>query len=206
MQAGPDGALRRAFATGREKYPLGAGGRNSCAACVVPALAAAREPRTFWSMDRQDYRLRRWSMSGTAVHDVTVKSPRYPRFFDDLRGNRFAERLRPVLKELAVDARGQIITTGEVAATAWKPFPDGPNGPVRSRGADASSIAAVNAWNAANLATLMQIIDPVRGRVLAERQFDGQSISLLANGHAYSARSDHDGVTHVDVWTVNIRR
>jgi hypothetical protein len=191
----------------RELYHARGSLEPKCGACLVPVLIRGNEQNTFWSINTDNYRVRQWSSDGKLLTDFSIRSPRFPLFEDDNRGDIANTRIRPLIRSAGILPDGVLIVAGDVASSKWKPNPLRASSATRARKGQVRSSARDSAaylLDQANRATLLQAVSTSSRKVLAERQFDGRQ--LWVNGALlFEIVTDADGINFIEVWRPVLR-
>jgi hypothetical protein len=90
----------------------------------------------------------------------------------------------PGIRHIREDARGHVLVLLRRPRSDWK------------------AVKQEDRYAAANSHTVLEVLDPVRGRLLATAQVEGFPLRLLSDTRFATYREDSDGVPWVDVWEI----
>lgn len=158
----------------------------------VRALGAST-PSRVWVAWRNRYQVELWTVNGNHLKTLT----RQPAWFAPWQqSNRPAdvEPPEPLLRSVRQDATGHLWVFINVPDARWKPGRRALSGR-----REMEVVARVR--EDAYFDTMIEVLDPVRGRVVT-RSRSGRKLGSLAAGspYLYSTRSDASGAELIDVW------
>ncbi|MGH7459589.1 MAG: hypothetical protein ACREMA_01000 [Longimicrobiales bacterium] len=154
-------------------------------------LGAARDGG-FWTIRVNSSRVERYTFEGKLVRSFTI-TRRWFTPWDQNPGLSF--QVKPVPKNSGIQELpgGRLVVTTLVADANWKP--------------QAVSVVRPGFIPDGIVDTIIDIVDPIRGIVLATSRFD-QSIRLASGvpGYAYSAKEVPSGDIVIPVWRIDLAK
>jgi hypothetical protein len=164
-------------------------------------VAPGRSPTRFWSTIASRYQLEELSIDGTLLRRITVpRSPWFEPWSIDA-----APGLRPhtMLRGAWEDAAGRLWTLGVGPEPNWSPPPPRPARNSSPRGANSNQRPDTALMRQS--ATVIDVLDPRTGRVVATRRLQRRALHLVAPDRLYEYREDADGFVAIDVWRLSLR-
>lgn len=193
FRLGPEGEVRRAFA---------ASGVRPDRIYELHRMIAMSRDGSVWAARFNEYRIEKWDPRTGRLLRTLVRRPEWfapwtslPRGYPDLT--------RPVtwLEGVREDEEGRLWVFLRVADADWKA---GRAARTSASGNERGMVlpSALHRY----VDTIVEVIDPVRGRVIASGRFGRYYSALLINGRGdvYSSREISDGLEVLDIWKTDL--
>jgi hypothetical protein len=150
---------------------------------------------TVWAASRTEYRLEEWALNGTLIRSIRRNAEWFaPHAGGDNRLDPAVPK-KPRLQGVQEDGGGRVWTIARVAGSQWARAlrrVDGPPDPMRQPYEFTSIDAAYD--------TVIEVFDPVRGRLIASTRLDRALGQFAGPGIVASYENDADGFTTVRLW------
>lgn len=150
-------------------------------------------PRSFWAAGEAEYRLERWAFDGALESWIVRRAPWFPTG----GRSRFRREIAPTPEVQAIrqDRDGNLWVVITVADSRWaEQFTDRPDD------------QAFNGDFGRYLDSIIEVLDPVEGRLIASTRLDIFVRDFLDDDEVYGYRLDDAGVPLVDVIRLTIER
>jgi hypothetical protein len=183
-----DGVLDRSFGAARGAAFDGNPSR------VLGTLAVAGRNR-FWTSDQRQYRISLWTTDGTLVKALERDADWF-RPWNSWNGRMDAAPPPPRLLSTWQDSRGRLLTLSAVAAADWKPIPG------RSLKGEAPAPTAAEFDDAND--SVLEIIDPNRGVVLASQRFPNALVAFVSDSLVAGRSVDPSNRIAIDIWSISL--
>ncbi len=176
--------------------PLDGRERGSFLTSDLRALAATDGQR-FWSMHRTRYLLELWTVTGEKLKEIELERPWLEPYEGVCCVRSPEEPPQPLIREIQLDSEGRLWVLATVAADDWW------EGLVRQEEAVEGNEWQVADWDRF-VDTMVEVIDPEDGRVLASERFDPwlQSFAAERTVASYVPAEGTRG-PRVRVWTLS---
>jgi hypothetical protein len=186
--------------------------QTSCSNCATYSATWSRtRPGHFWALAPNRYELELWHESGRLVERLEVAAPWF-RAWDEnpartaggavrivdgalvIGGERPAAAQPPHrLTRISEDDQGLVWVSAHVPSAQWAALPD----PGPDRHPDARAMEQAQR----NFDTVIEVIDPARGTLLASLRLPAQSLSALdAQTYWTRAQDPRTGLVQVQIW------
>lgn len=144
-----------------------------------------------WSARPDRYEIEFWTANGERRLTLDRLTAWFPD--RDIEGsrNRWQDPIHPRLRDMYVDDSGHVWVLLAVAKEGWKPSPEN-FGPLSTH------------W--LNLDTMVEVIDPDSGELVASQRFPWIASAFTNNGSLVSYREDADGIMVLDIWRPELVR
>jgi len=180
----PDGTIVRSFGAVEHLHVSRETDMNG-----FRAVAPVRDhPARVWSARRNAYTIEQWDTTGR--HLLTIV--RRPDWFEpwlEPRRSTHPEPPKPYLSEVWEDSLGRLWVWILVADPRWEAWRPGARVRTDEEQHD----------------VILEIIDPVAGRLLASIRTPGPLHRMLTDGLSMTERQDESGYVFKDIWRVSIR-
>ena len=158
---------------------------------VQRAIAADTVRRGVWSIRPDRYELELWSADGERLDALDRAAAWFPdREFEGSR-NLWSDPIHPRIRGVRVDDGGRLWVMGAVPKEDWEPSPDNYGG---------------LQLDALNLDTMIEVIDPETGTLLASQRFPWIGAQFANDGSIVAYRTDANGVMVLDVRRATLTR
>jgi hypothetical protein len=149
-----------------------------------------------WESDAQSYVLRRWSLDGRLERTIT----RAPRWFPpDVERGGLTSPPSPRVTDIRASAGGSLWVFVAVAAPTWR---EGvPRLEPGQREVSVDAFANEKLYD-----TMVEVIDPVAGRLIVSTRLDRYIVSSLPGGRAAIYDTTNDGEPYVQIVQMGIVR
>jgi hypothetical protein len=183
----------------------------ACRRCATHATAWSRaRPSHFWSLSPNAYEIKLWHESGRLVQRLPVSSawfepwdsdPDPPATTGPLTRDRTARppvRPNSRLVRISEDSAGLLWVTGYVPTANWTPPPPPPPlGAPR----DPDAMHRMLEQSRRSWDTIIEVIDPLRGVILASRRFERESLAAIdADTYWTPERDPRIGLVQLQIW------
>jgi hypothetical protein len=149
-----------------------------------------------WLADITEYRIERWDLEG----ELRAAWQSRPRWFPDKNTGRSISvdiAPSPSLSGIAEDSAGRLWIVATVADARWR---DGVvPGPIQ-HGRQTVRVRSQQEW----LDTIIEVVDPDRGAVVATKQFDVALFAMVDRTHAASFDESADGEPVIRIWRMRL--
>jgi hypothetical protein len=166
---------------------------------VVPGIdvsLARGSDNTFWAALGNSYVITRWSPQGEPLLEVQRTADWFIPWTTPATGSARYDRPQPTLSAVHEDADGLLWTLVHVAASGW-----------RSQGVDrGAEVAPILAEHNALYDTMVEVIDPVKGTLVASRRLQGRWLGFLEGGMIYAYGEDSQGNSQYDIAGLSLER
>ena len=191
--SGPDAVLLESFGSDRDAPP--AGRSSSFFRSQTPA---AGDQVWTWRPFPYPYRVERWSSDGVRTATLERESSWYPSEWPGSRWWPDGEPPPPQVRTFREDAAARLWVFIDVAAPTW---PEGM--PPWPEGARAVEIPGGTIQMEKLYQTLVEVIDPGEGRVIAQSRIDGWVISALSGDRAAIYGTTPIGIPFIRIVQLN---
>jgi hypothetical protein len=155
----------------------------------------ARSGNTIWAAELTRYRLTQWSATGEILRVLERK----PAWFDENRADWGGPDKPPRehIAGLAIDERGFLWVLINVAAPTWREA--WPSVPPGTREISSDRIRRDKQYR-----TIIEVIDPTAGRVVARQNFNEYFATLFSNQHAAIFYIDWNDIPHYSIVRLSV--
>jgi 6-bladed beta-propeller len=183
----PDGRVLRSFGSTELTIPPGA-------LLAQYRLIAAASANTVWAARLDRYEVQEWSDAGELRRTLL----RDPTWFTRADGEEPGppDEVRPpsALRGLSPAPDGRLWVLATVARADWRPDP-GLAGRDPRRGRPAPAPASLGRY----LDTVVELLDPARGQLVAAQRIPGVSLGVAGPGLVYARRERPDGGETIEI-------
>lgn len=188
----PSGRIVRSFGAAGATAGVGVDG--------IRHLARAGRDR-IWSARTNRYELQLWDSSGRLLQTLVRDADWFQPWTKPAPGAPWESPPAPAIRSIWVDSIGRVWTVISVADKNWKPRPG-----QRSRGEGLARIVDDAGAIDRYFDTLIEVIDPEQGRVVARGRHPGHPLSFNDQGLLYGTSVGSDGDSRLTVWRVRLTR
>lgn len=154
-------------------------------------IASDPKRNGIWAGRPDRYELELWTPNGERKRLLDRAAKWFPdREFEGSR-NKWQDPIHPRLRDIYVDDAGLVWSIVALAKAGWKPTPEN-FGPLSTH------------WQ--NLDTMVEVIDPENGELVATQRFRWIASAFTNNGFLVSYREDADGIMVLDIWRPKLQR
>lgn len=161
---------------------------------TVRPIALARDARSIWIARTNTYQLERWSLGGSRETSVSRDAEWFTPWHAQPPGAPFEARPLARLMAIHEDPKGFLWTVTYVAAERWRRSDIRPEGDIRQLDVLPSDLYD----------TVIEVINPSTGQVLARRQLRGAFAGFAGDRLLYRTRYTAEGDLALDVWFVTV--
>ena len=182
--------------------------RAECVDCLLRMLTEGRDGNVFWSAHANKYEIEKWSLSLQLRERIIVDRVSWFEPWDTSRAGTTPRRVRPRTQPTGMyeDPSGRLWMVATAPVTRWTADTTPRVSLPPSRGAvRAPSGLPPDPESIKRLATIIEVLEPSSGRLLATRRFDGRNLRLASRNYAYEITENQDGVAVVEVFRMTLR-
>jgi hypothetical protein len=191
-----------------------------CSRCTThTTFWSAARPGAFWVLPPNRYEIGLWHESGRELERLPVRSswfeawhrdpPRSGPVVDgvirlDAQAARPTTPPDPRLTSIGEDASGLLWVTAFVPSADWTPPPPGP---AFVSPQDTAHLRALREHTRRSFDTIIEVIDPAEGRLLASTRLRGTNLTSLGAGRYYQLQNDpRTGLVQLQMWSASLVR
>jgi hypothetical protein len=154
---------------------------------------AAAGPSSIWSARVDAYIVERWKTDGTLESRVTRNVPWFPPGLPLATGRQDEVKPHPSIRGVWEDETGLLWVNISVADALWQPIG---NAPKTGRERPPLGMMELHRY----VDTIVEVLDPVRGRVIASARRPEILQSVTGSNEFFSRREGSDGGEVIDIW------
>jgi hypothetical protein len=185
------------------------GSATQCLACEHRVIGASQTPGHLWLAPVNTFAAELWTAAGTRSLRVEMRGAHWfePWTSDPVRGADV--RPRNTITRVVEDTQRRVWVAAKTTIDRWTPPPAGSERGRAATGRSGSTVSFNDMNPSPELlkrsATVVEVLDPVAGRIVVSQRFDGRAIRLLTPEFAAEFREDRDGVAVLDLYRMSIR-
>jgi hypothetical protein len=187
----PEGSVKREFGDCGLKDDKG--GIEMAAASPLARTIGADASSGFWSGYVHRYEIEGWRLDGT-VTDTLVRNVDWFKPRVELVRPAPTEPRPPTLKRVLSLPDGTLLTMIERAAPDWE-----------AGKLDATGKRIRGTWDKAKYQTMLEVLDPKTGGLLAARQLTWLAAGLIGDGIILQSVEDADGNATYDIFRISLK-
>jgi hypothetical protein len=162
------------------------------------ALVARADSQSIWLVRPNQYTVERWNEKGEAT-DRLIRSANWFAPWDSADMDFFRSPPPPTVISISQDSLGILWVMSHIAGKQWQA--NGRGADKRERNRDITIPDLDDAFD-----TVLDAIDPLAGKLLISRRFDGSLLTLLPGGFAGRLRQASDGRAYYEISQVRLAK
>jgi hypothetical protein len=188
----------------------------NCSRCAVHSTAwSAARPGYFWALAPNRYEIELWHESGRLARRFIIDDGWFEPWNEDQGSGEpgpvrpdaprgVEPRPNPRLTSITEDAEGLLWVTAYVATANWSPPP--PTLPRMISPQDSESLRALGEHRRKSFDTMIEVIDPERGIVLARTRIEGVAMRPAGGGMYWRTEPAPSGLVQIRTWQASLTR